>query len=78
MVAVLQEGYRIPFHHLPPLSLIPRELSSCALGSVRALAHWEEVKMLRKGAVELMGQPGPGHYSQLFLVEKVTGLEASH
>ena len=34
--------------------------------------------MLQEGAVELVEQPGPGFYRQLFLVEKVTGLEARH
>ena len=62
------------FHHLPPVSLIPQELSSCASGLVRALALWEEaVKMLQKGAVGPVDQPGPGYYSRLFLVEKETG-----
>ena len=60
-VALLRDGYRVPFHHLPPVSLNPRELQ-------------EEVsKMLLKGALETVDQPGPGFYSQLFLVEKVTG-----
>ena len=71
---VLQHGYRVPFHHLPPMSLEPRELSSCSPGSVRVLALWEEVdKMLQKGALEAVDQPSPGFYSCLFLVEKVTG-----
>ena len=29
--------------------------------------------MLLKGAVEIVEQPGPGFYSGLFIVEKVTG-----
>ena len=63
----------MPFHHLPPVSVVPRELSSSTLGSVQALALQEEVdKMLQKGAVELVDQPGLGYYSRLFLVEKVT------
>ena len=73
-VAVLRDGYKMPFHHLPLVSLEPLELSSCSLGSVRALALWDEVsKMLQKGALEPVDQPGPGFYSWLFLVEKVTG-----
>ena len=34
--------------------------------------------MLQEGAVEAVDRPGPGYYSRLFLVEKVTGLEACH
>ena len=34
---VLQDGYKVPFHHLPPVSLEPRELPFCSLGSVHAL-----------------------------------------
>ena len=72
MVGVLRDGYRVPFHHLPPVSLVPRELSSSAPGTDRVLALQEEVnKMLLKGAMELMEQPGPGFYSRFFLVEKV-------
>ena len=74
MVGVLRHGYRLPFHHLPRVSLVPVELSSVAPGSVRALALQEEVsKMLMKGAVEMVPQPGPGFYSCLFLMLKVTG-----
>ena len=74
MVGVFQDGYRVPFHNLPPVLLVPKELSSSGLGTVHVLALQEEVnKMLLKGAVELVEQPGPGFYSRLFLVEKMTG-----
>ena len=73
-VTVLWDGYRVPFHHLPPVSLDPRELPSCSPGSVRALAIREGVfKMLLKGTAEPVDQHGPGFYSRLFLVEKVMG-----
>ena len=73
-VVVLQQGYSIPFHHLPHVSLVPRELLSCALRSDWVIALQEEVfKMLQKGAVEPVDQPCPGFYSRLFLIEKVTG-----
>ena len=26
-VAVLLDGYKVPFHHLPPVSLVPQVLS---------------------------------------------------
>ena len=62
------------FHHLPPVLLEPQELPSCSPGSVWALALWEDSsKMLQKGALEPVDQPGLGFYSQLFLVEKVMG-----
>ena len=57
----------------------PRELSSCAPGSDQEKALQEVSKMLQKDAVEPVDQPGPGFYSWLFFVEKVTGgLEARH
>ena len=34
--------------------------------------------MLRKEAVELVDQPGPGYYSQHFLMVKVTGKMETH
>ena len=79
-VAVLRDGNKVPFHHLPPVSLEPLKLSSCSPGSVHALALQEEVStMLQKGDPEPVDLPGPGFYSQLFLVEKVTGgLAARH
>ena len=78
-VAVLQQRYHIPFHHLPPMSLVLRELSSCAPGLDRAEVLQEKVsKMLQKGVVEPVDQLSPGFCSQLFLIEKVTdgGMEA--
>ena len=69
MVTVLRYRYHIPFHHLPPVALVSRELSLCALGSVRALALREEVvKMLQQGAVKPVDHP--------LLVERVTGAES--
>ena len=50
-VAVLQDGCRVRFHHLPPVTLNQQELLSCSPGSVRAVALREEVsKMLLKGS----------------------------
>ena len=43
-------------------------------GSPQSLAlHQEIEKMLAKGALEIVPDPGPGFYSRLFLVEKATG-----
>ena len=62
----------MPFHHLLPVSLDPRELPSFSLGSVRARALRKEIsKMLLKGALEPVDQPSLEFYSRLFLVEKV-------
>ena len=56
------------------MARVRRALSSCVPGSVSALALQEEVtKTFLKGAVEPVDQPGPGYYSWLFLVEKLTG-----
>ena len=72
-VRFLWDVYRVPFHHLPPVSQVPTELSSAAPGTVRALALQEEVnKMVPKGVVEIIQQLRPGFYSHLFLVEKMT------
>ena len=73
-VAVLRDGYRVPFHHFPPVLLEPWELLSCPPGSVRAQAMWEEVsKTVLKGALEPVDQLGAGFHSRLFMVEKVMG-----
>ena len=73
IVSVLRDGYRVPFHHLPPVSLEPRALPSCSPGSVCALVLPEVVsKMLQKGVLEPVDHPSPSFYSCLFIVEKVT------
>ena len=55
------------------MSLVLRELSSCAPGLDRAEVLQEKVsKMLQKGVMEPVDQLSPGFYSRLFLVEKVT------
>ena len=71
---VLCQGYRVPFHHFPPVYREPWEFPLYALGSVRALALQEEIStMLQKGTLELVDQPGLGFYSCFFLVQKLTG-----
>ena len=74
IIAVLQHGYRMPFRHLLPVSLETQEFPSCSLGSARALALRVEVdKVLQKETLQAVDQLGPGFYSRLLLVEKVTG-----
>ena len=59
---------------LPP-TFVAGALGASVLfpGSVRALAFQEVEKMLQKGALEIVDQPGPGFYSCVFLVEMSTG-----
>ena len=75
VVEVLQEGYRIPFMSVSPLSseLIPMPSYSTMSTEGKAL---EEVtlSLVQKGAVELAPLPSPGYYSRLFVVWKTSGL----
>ena len=58
--------------HLYLLKLV--KFPSYVSGPVKAWVLQEEVdRMLGKGALELVEHPGPGYYSHLFLVQKVTG-----
>ena len=76
VLSVLRDGYHIPFlDSPPPLSRYPVSFPTYRAGSPRSLAlHQEVKKMLSKDALEIVLDPGPGFYSRLFLVEKVTGL----
>ena len=60
-VEVLLDGYRVPFHHLPPLSLV----SSCSGTSRGSLQDAPEGSSGACGLIRF--------YSLLFLVEKVRG-----
>ena len=73
-VIVLQEGYRIPLHHLRPVSLVPCSLRAVVLRSgvgSDVSPPGGSFKMLQKEAVEPVNQSGPGYYIRLFVVEKV-------
>ena len=73
-VSVLRDGYRLPFESPPPLTRTPILFPAYRPGSPQSLAlHQEIEKMLAKGVLEIVPDPGPGFYSRLFLVEKVTG-----
>ena len=74
-MAVLRDGYRVPFKDSPPpLARTPVSFPTYRAGSPRAQALRQEVEaMLAKGALEIARDPGPGFYSRLFLVEKATG-----
>ena len=75
MLSVLRDGYRIPFlDSPPPLSRYLVLFPTYRVGSPQSLASRQEIeKMLSKDALEIILDPGPGFYSRLFLVEKVTG-----
>ena len=76
IVPLLRDGYKVPFEGPPPppLTDTPVPFRSYHPGSSRALALAQEVsKMLEKGALEVVEDPGLGFYSRLFLVEKATG-----
>ena len=75
VVTVLRDGYCVPFlDSPPPLSRTPLSFLTYRAGSPRAQALRQEIEgMLAKGALEIARDPGPGFYSRLFLVEKVSG-----
>ena len=75
-MTVLWDGYRVPFTDSPPpLSRTPVSFPMYRAGSPRAQALRQEVEvMLAKGALEIALDPGPGFYSRLYLVEKVSGV----
>ena len=74
VVTVLRDGYRVPFTDSPPpLSRTPVSFPTYRGGSPRAQALRQEVEaMLDKETLEIARDPGPGFYSGLFLVEKVS------
>ena len=73
-VSVLRDGYRLPFESPPPLTRTPILFQAYRPGSPQSLVLRQEIeKMLAKGALEIVPDPGPGFYSRLFLVEKATG-----
>ena len=73
-VSVLRDGYRLSFESPPLLTRTPILFPAYRPGSPQSLALRQEIeKMLAKGALEIVPDPGPGFYSRLFLVEKATG-----
>ena len=67
--------YLVPFHHLPAVSWEPLELPSFASQSAKVRALQGEVdKTLEKGTLELVDHPGLDYYSQLFLMQKTSGV----
>lgn len=74
MVKVIKEGYAIPFHNPPPLSLVPMEFPSY-LGNPEKfhLLELEVQSLLEKEAIEEVTDRSQGFYNRLFLVEKSSG-----
>ena len=73
MVEVLREGYAVPFHTPPPLSLTPITHSSYHPQSVKGMALGLEIQaLLQKGAVE-PASSDPGYFSRMFVVTKASG-----
>ena len=74
VISVLKQGYEIPFHHSPPLSLIPQEFPSYLGNQEKFEALEKEVsEMLVKNAIEEVSGQEPGYYNRLFLVQKASG-----
>jgi len=71
VIKTLQEGYRIPFSSLPPLTITPKSRAQYAHDKVRRESLNQAVlDMVEKGAIEAVQSPDPGFYSRIFLVPK--------
>ena len=59
-VSVLRDGYRLPFESPPPLTRTPILFPAYRPGSPQSLVLRQEIeKMLAKGALEIVPDPGP-------------------
>ena len=68
--SIVQNGFKIPFKSVPPLSVVPINRSQ----SSSPLLQEESAELLKKQAVERVQNLGtPRFYSGLFLVPKKTG-----
>ena len=67
VLSIVQNGFRIPFIRIPPLSSVPIRMSQSSSPFLR-----EEIEnLLNKRAVERVQNPEtPGFYSRIFLVPK--------
>ena len=70
VLSIVQNGFRIPFIKIPPLSSVPIRMSQSSSPFLR-----EEIEnLLNKRAVERVQNPEtPGFYSRIFLVPKKNG-----
>ena len=68
--SIVRNGFKIPFKSVPPLSLVPINLSQ----SSSPLLREEIAELLKKRAVERVRNPGTlCFYSRLFIVPKKNG-----
>ena len=72
-MGILKEGYRVKFKVVPALSAQPINPSGYVDQARNEQVALEIQKLLDKGAVEKVPNPGAGHYSRLFLRPKATG-----
>ena len=74
VLAIVQEGFLIPFHHKPPLSRRPVFTSPPSDHTKFLLLQDEVQALLCKDAIEMViNHHSPGFYSRLFLVTKKNG-----
>ena len=70
VLSIVRNGFKIPFKSVPPLSVVPINLSQ----SSSPLLQEEIAELLKKQAVERVQNPGThGFCSRLFLVPKKNG-----
>ena len=70
VLSIVRNGFKIPFKSVPPLSVVPINLSQ----SSSLLLREEIAELLKKRAVKRVRNQGtPGFYSQLFLGPKKNG-----
>jgi hypothetical protein len=70
ILRIVESGYRIPFHTLPPLTRNPPGFQFPADPDKRRALQEEVVELLRKRAIEIADPNTPGFYSRLFAVPK--------
>jgi hypothetical protein len=79
IVRSLREGYRMPFRHPPPVSLVPTINSQYADPLKNSILQQAVLDMLAKYAIEPVVDPGsPGFYSDCFWFQRrqETGLQS--
>ena len=70
VLSIVRNRFKIPFKSVPPLSVVPINLSQSSSPFLRE----EIVELLKKRVVERVWNPGThGFYSRLFLVPKKNG-----
>jgi ribonuclease HI len=73
VVGVLREGYRVRFETRPALSPCPTNPSGYGDPAKNEILADQISKLVEKGAVEHVTNPGSGYYSRVFLRPKASG-----